>query len=113
MHEVSLMEQTLAIAVEQAQQHQGSRIHGLTLKVGQQSGVVPEALAFAFDVVSQGTIAEGAELTLIEIPVLCWCEPCQTHFQPTDWIYLCPRCEQLSQTIVEGKQLELASLELS
>ncbi|MFM1843341.1 MAG: hydrogenase expression/formation protein HypA [Cyanobacteriota bacterium] len=112
MHEVSLMEQTLAIAVEQAQQHQASRIHRLTLKVGQQSGVMPEALAFAFDVVSQGTIAEGATLELVAIPVTCRCEPCQTDFHPPDWIYRCPQCGQISQRILNGKQLELASLEM-
>jgi len=113
MHEVSLMEQTLAIAVEQAQHHGASRIHRLTLKVGQQSGVVTDALAFAFDIVSQGTIAEGAQLEMIEIPVTCRCEPCQSDFQPADWIYVCPQCQTLSQRIIDGKQLELASLEMS
>ncbi|MEY2984170.1 MAG: hydrogenase expression/formation protein HypA [Cyanobacteriota bacterium] len=113
MHEVSLMEQTLAIAVEQARQHRASCIHRLTLNVGQQSGVVPEALAFAFDVVSQGTIAEGAVLTLIDIPVTCRCDQCHANFRPSDWVYICPHCHQISQTIIDGKQLELASLEMS
>ena len=113
MHEVSLMEQTLAIAVEQAQQHHARRIHRLTLKVGQQSGVVTDALAFAFEIVTQGTIAEGASLEMIEIPVTCRCERCQSEFQPPDWIYACPQCQRISQTIVDGKQLELASLEMS
>lgn len=113
MHEVSLMEQTLAIAVEQAQCHHARQIHRLTLKVGQQSGVVTDALAFAFDIVSQGTIAEGASLEMIEVPVTCRCESCQNEFQPPDWIYICPQCQHLSHTIIDGKQLELASLEMS
>lgn len=112
MHEVSLMEQTLAIAGEQARRHGASRIHRLTLNVGQQSGVVTDALAFAFEIVSQGTMAEGAQLEMIEIPVTCRCEPCQINFQPAAWIYQCPHCHTISQTIIDGKQLELASLEM-
>lgn len=113
MHEVSLMEQTLAIAIEQAQRHQASQIEHLTLKVGKQSGVVPEALTFAFEVVSRGTMAAGATLEIIEIPVTCRCDRCQINFQPADWIYACPQCQGISQTVIDGKQLELASLALT
>lgn len=113
MHEVSLMEQTLAIAVAQAERHHAHCIHRLTLNVGRQSGVVPEALAFAFDVVAQNTIAAGAKLELINIPVTCRCDQCQAEFHPPDWIYVCPQCGSLSHTVIDGKQLELASLEMS
>lgn len=60
MHEVSLMEQTLATALSHVRAQGASKIHRLELHVGVLSGVVPEALAFAFDVVSTGTLAQGA-----------------------------------------------------
>lgn len=113
MHEVSLMEQTLAIAIAQAEDHGASQIHRLTLRVGQQSGVVADALRFAFEVVQQNTIAAEARLEIEEIPVTCYCQHCHQNFQPEDWIYRCPQCDQISHTVLDGKQLELASLELS
>ncbi len=113
MHEVSLMEQTLAIAVAQAQEHGASKIHQLVLRVGQQSGVVADALSFAFEVVKQDTMAAEALLAIEEVPVTCHCQICQSNFQPEDWIYCCPRCGGISQTVVDGKQLELVSLEMS
>ncbi|WLT40180.1 hydrogenase maturation nickel metallochaperone HypA [Synechocystis sp. B12] len=113
MHEVSLMEQTLAIAIAQAEDHGASKIHRLTLRVGQQSGVVADALRFAFEVVRQNTMAAEARLEIEEIPVTCRCQHCHENFQPEDWIYRCPHCDQISQTVMDGKQLELASLELS
>jgi hydrogenase nickel incorporation protein HypA/HybF len=113
MHEVSLMEATLEIALAQARQHRAQRIHALKLRVGEQSGVVPEALRFAFDIVVAGTLAEGASLEIESVPVRCYCPRCSQDFGPPSWIYACPQCGELSTQVLAGKELELTSLELS
>ncbi|MEA5449129.1 hydrogenase maturation nickel metallochaperone HypA [Leptolyngbya sp. CCNP1308] len=113
MHEVGLMQAALAIALDQAAAQGASKIHALEMHVGQQSGVVPAALAFAFEVVSAGTAAAGAELRLKSIPTRCYCARCRQEFQPTDWVYECPVCHGLSTDIRQGQDLELASLEVS
>ncbi len=113
MHEVSLMAQTLEVAIAQAQAHQAQHIHRLTLRIGTLSGVVPEALAFAFAAAIPGTIAEGARLEVETVAARCHCESCDRDFQPQDWIYECPYCGQLSGQILAGKDIELASLEVS
>ncbi|MEN8445195.1 MAG: hydrogenase maturation nickel metallochaperone HypA [Cyanobacteria bacterium J06555_13] len=117
MHEVSLMQSTLSVALTHVQAQGGSQIHRLELHVGELSGVVPEALAFAFNVVSAGTVAQGAELRLKTVPVLCYCDRCQQVFHPASeinrWIYECPECHNISTDIRQGKDLELASLEIS
>jgi hydrogenase nickel incorporation protein HypA/HybF len=112
MHEVGLMQQTLEIALEHAAQHKAHGIIRMTLRVGALSGVVPEALSFAFDVLRRGTIAEGAELELETVPVLCFCAACEQEFAPPDLFYECPRCHQLSTQVRRGEELELASLEM-
>jgi len=113
MHEVSIMEQTLEIALNHAHKQGASQIHRIKLKVGELSGVVPEALKFAFDVVTQNTIAQSATLEVETIPVECYCSNCQENFYPSDLIHLCPHCGQLSREVRQGKELELASLEVS
>lgn len=113
MHEVGLMEQTLEIAVNYARDRGARQIHRLVMSVGELSGVVPEALSFAFDVVVQGTIAEGATLEINTVPARCYCCYCQKEFLPIDIVYECPNCHELSTDIREGKQLELTSLEIS
>lgn len=113
MHEVSLLEDTLELAVKYTQAQGASRIHRLTLRVGQLSGVVPAALQFAFEIVVQGTIAEKAALTIETIPAICYCSNCQQNFQPPDWIYECPTCHQLCAEVLQGRDLELVSLEVS
>lgn len=113
MHEVSLMAQTLAIACDRAQTSGATQIHRLKVRVGTLSGVVPEALAFAFDVVAKETIAERAKLEIETVLARCYCDRCQCEFQPDDVIFICPNCQQPSSQILQGRDLELASIEVS
>ena len=113
MHEVSLMEQTLEVAIRAAKQEGAHKIERLKMRIGIMSGVVPDALEFAFEAVTQGTIAEGATFEIESIPVVCYCPSCQQDFQPPDFIYECPNCGRISTEARSGKEIELATLELS
>jgi hydrogenase nickel incorporation protein HypA/HybF len=113
MHEVSIITQTLEIALENADKQDATKIHRLTMRIGAISGVVPEALNFAFDIVTEGTIAQGAILEIEIIPVVCYCTHCQKEFEPSDLFYQCPKCNQLSNKIIAGREIELTSLEVS
>ena len=94
MHEVSLMQDTLALAVQHARQAGATRIHGLSLRIGDLSGVVPDALEFAFDVVARGTMAEGASLTIERVRLRCYCAECEREFEPADYACECPGCRR-------------------
>ncbi|NET37831.1 MAG: hydrogenase maturation nickel metallochaperone HypA [Cyanothece sp. SIO1E1] len=113
MHEVSLMESAIAIALDHAAKYGAHKIHWLKLGVGELSGVVPEALEFAFDVVTQGTIAEGAQLEIDTLSAICYCSTCDLEFQPADLSFVCPGCQQISAEMRRGQELELTSLEVS
>lgn len=107
------MQAALSVALDSAQAQGANHIHRLQMQVGELSGVDPQALAFAFDVVSSGTLAETAELEIIPIPAVCYCSSCQQMFQPLEWVYECPCCHRLSDDIRQGRNLELTSLEIS
>ncbi len=113
MHEVSLMEQTIEIALAQASKQGASQIHRMKMRIGEMSGVVPEALAFAFDVVTQGTIAAGAKLEIESVPVTCFCPNCEQEFHPPDIFYECPECGEPRTKMLAGGEIELTSLEVS
>ncbi len=107
------MEATLALALDHARVQGAQKIHRIGLAVGERSGIVPEALALAFEVVSPGSLAEGAILQLESVPILCYCDYCQQAFHPADWIYACPRCQHLTATVCQGENLDLTLLEMS
>lgn len=113
MHEVSVMQSALRLALEHAEGQNAGRIHGITLRVGRLSGVVPEALEFAFEVVTRGTIAEGATLTIEALPLRCHCPTCGLDFEPPEFDFTCPTCGDPRTRVSSGQELELACLEVS
>lgn len=113
MHEVGLMQETLTIALGRAREEGASRIHRLTMRVGPLSGAVPEALEFAFEVIARGTIAEGGQLVVESVPIVCFCPRCAMEYQPGDLFCICPGCHQPSAEVRRGREMELTSLEVS
>lgn len=113
MHEVGLMETALEMAFAQARHAGANRIHLMRLRVGKLSGVVPHALEMAFAAATPGTPADGAELIVEEVPIICCCEQCGCTYLPEDVVYLCSICGALNSRIQQGRELELTSLEVS
>ena len=112
MHELSIMESALSLALEQTQIAGGNRVYVIRLRIGALSGVAPDALQFAFDTLVNGTPAEGAELQIDEVPARFWCAACQREFQAEEMLAECPGCHEPSGEVRSGTELELASMEI-
>ena len=112
MHEVGIMQQALEAAEDAARAQGAERITKLRLRIGALAGVVPDALAFAFEVVAKGTLAESAEFGWDEVPVLCRCGAGCGDFAPQGPIYACPVCQTVSWDVLQGRELELAEVEI-
>src|SRR6185369_11080172 len=113
MHEFSLMQSTLEIAAQQMRDAGATHLHRLKLRVGKLSGVVPEALRFAFESLKPKSFAADALLEIEEVPAVCWCPGCAAEFETAAVQYECPRCHQPGGDLRRGLELELASLEIS
>jgi hydrogenase nickel incorporation protein HypA/HybF len=112
MHELSIMQGALDLALDQARQAGATRIHQVRLRIGVLSGVVPDALQFAFEALAPGTLAEGATLAIEPVPARFWCRACAREFECDDMIGECPACHGLSGDLRAGREMELASLEV-
>ena len=113
MHEVSIMEEAVRMAVESAHTAGAQRVTGLRLRVGVLSGAVPEAMQFAWDVVSRDTMAAGARLEIESVPAAGWCMECRSEFECADFYNECPRCHNVSGELRRGRELEIASVEMN
>jgi hydrogenase nickel incorporation protein HypA/HybF len=60
-----------------------------------------------------GTAAADARLLIEEIPATCWCDSCRQEFTWPELGWDCPRCGSPSRELRRGRELELASLEVS
>ncbi len=112
MHEVSIVQGALDLALQTAQASAAQQILCVKLRIGAMTGVVPEALQFAFEALREGTIASGARLEVETVAVMCWCARCEAEFAPEDWRQECPRCHQLGSEMRRGLELEVASIEI-
>jgi hydrogenase nickel incorporation protein HypA/HybF len=52
------------------------------LTVGKFTCVEPASLQFAFEVQTQGTFLDGAELVIQETPLIAFCHTCQADYRP-------------------------------
>ena len=76
MHELAITQSILNIAENAAKEHGVKKVREVRIKIGDYSGVVPQCVRYYFDVISKGTVAEGAELKMERLPILMRCEAC-------------------------------------
>jgi hydrogenase nickel incorporation protein HypA/HybF len=112
MHEFSIMESALNQALREARKAGAARVHEIRLRIGALSGVVPDALRFAFEALTPGTSAEGAVLAIEEVPARFWCAACRREFVSPNFCAECPDCGLPSAELRAGRELELCSMEV-
>jgi hydrogenase nickel incorporation protein HypA/HybF len=100
-----------AVETEAAREGE-SRVLVVRMRIGALSGVVTEALRFAFEVLRAGTAAGGAILEIEEVPVACYCEDCGREFEPPPFIWECPSCGRNPCKVTKGREVEIASIEV-
>ena len=93
MHEAALAESILKIAIDTAEKNQAKKISAVGLKLGYMAGVEVEALNLSFKVLSENTLAQGAELKINRVPISAKCNKCGKIFEVSHYNFFCPECE--------------------
>jgi hydrogenase nickel incorporation protein HypA/HybF len=108
VHELTIAEQTVHIAISEAKDR---RVTVINLVIGELSSVVEESIRFCFDAVSRGTKAESATLSLRKVVALVECSHCSFRFG-LGIAGGCPRCGNLGGTVIQGRELYIESIEV-
>lgn len=111
MHEIGIMEGALEMARQLMRQQGGQRLMRIHMTAGSLSGVVPDALRFAFDALKNSYQASAASLDITWVEALCHCDACNRNFSFADHGYICPICEEPALMILKGRELELTRVE--
>ena len=85
----------------------------LELAVGVLSGVHCDSLRFAFELLSPGTPAAGAELSIRQPAAISRCRQCGAAAEITEIVIDCPQCGSPAIVIEEGRELLLESIEVA
>lgn len=101
------------MATEEVDRRGGGSVSALHLKLGPLSGVVKEALTFSYEIACQGTVLEGSQLVIEDVPVVIHCARCRADEVVNSIQSLrCGRCGELSLEVIQGRELEVVALEL-
>ena len=110
MHELSIA-QSVVSTVRAALGER--RVLAVTLRVGPLAGVVPEALAFGWDVVTNGTSLAGSRLDVERVAVEVMCAGCGTTGErTTSPPWRCAACDGVCAPLGDGRTLEVGTVEV-
>jgi hydrogenase nickel incorporation protein HypA/HybF len=109
---LSLVASVFDILEAKVREHGASRVTAVVLRVGRMSGVVPELLESAFDTYKKGTLAEGARLDIVIVPVKLHCPDCGGTSVREDTDFSCAACGSRRVEIVEGLEIVVEKIEL-
>jgi hydrogenase nickel incorporation protein HypA/HybF len=93
-----------------AKENQLVRVTGVRVRIGHFSGVQPEALRFAWEVLRKGTLSQEATLEIEEVPIRLRCLQCESEYAADPDDLTCPLCESLEYELLSGREMDLQSV---
>ena len=112
MHELAIASAILERAEAASLGNGGGRVLRIGLRIGEVSGVEPEALTFGVEALCRDTPMQD---TVLEIE-LCKrrqrCRACTAEFEPEGCLTSCPACGADDSVCVAGQELDVMFIEL-
>ena len=111
MHEYPVTLEIVRIA-EKTAREKGGTVKAIHLVVGDDSGFIGESIQMYFDVISEGTLCEGALLTIKDIRPKMKCDRCGRLFERKRFSFTCPYCGGDGSPTDIGKEFYIESVDL-
>jgi hydrogenase nickel incorporation protein HypA/HybF len=112
MHEMSVTQSLLDIALRHAERANAQRITRLNMVIGELASIVDDSVQFYWDIISRDTIAAGAELHFERVPGVLRCLGCAHTFPLDGRDYACPACGEKQVVAAGGDEFRLESIEV-
>ena len=111
MHELGVTQNILNIALRNAEEAQAMCITDIHLVVGDMSSIVNDSVQFYWDFVSEGTIAEKAQLHFRRVAVVMNCLECQHDYTPKIDLS-CPACGSTQVKVIAGEEFYMEAIDV-
>ncbi len=110
MHELSVTENILDIALRHANENQAARVTDLYITIGRLASLVDDSIQFYWDIISADTICKGAQLHFNRIPARLLCLSCGHSFTLDAELTPCPACGSVQVKVTAGEEFLLDSI---
>ncbi|HEY8350206.1 MAG TPA: hydrogenase maturation nickel metallochaperone HypA [Clostridiales bacterium] len=111
MHETALVRNLLATVEQVILEHNVRKVNRVVISVGKLANVLPDALTFAFEAMTQDGPMKGAELEIRSVPAVARCDDCGYEYQADGFPIICPFCKSNSFRIISGEEVYIDSIE--
>ena len=113
MHEMAIAQSVFDIAFGEADKHDASKINKIKLSIGEFSGVVKDALDFAFEVLKKDTPAADAEIEIEVVKLKAVCKNCgETVCRLSDLKFTGSNCGR-QLTITAGREMKVDYIDIN
>jgi hydrogenase nickel incorporation protein HypA/HybF len=112
MHELPITQSLLEIALRHAQKSEAKRITDLHIVMGELATMVDDSIQFYWDMIAEGTIAQGAKLHFRRVPAELQCMACFTKYAPKEMELLCPNCGSVGAKVIAGEEFSLEAIDV-
>jgi hydrogenase nickel incorporation protein HypA/HybF len=112
MHELSITENILQIALRHAEKAQATRVTAINLVIGSLSSIVDDSVQFYWDIVSENTICHKSVLHFDRRQALLKCLSCGAEYKMDGFLEACPSCRCEEVKIQSGEEFFLDSIEI-
>ncbi len=102
----------MEIAQRHAQENGANRITDIHLVIGRLSSVVDDSIQFYWDIISQGTLCEGARLHFERLPAIMECLECGKTYEVSEELTPCPTCASMHIKMIQGDEFYVASIDI-
>lgn len=112
MHELSVTESILEIALRYGREAGAAGVTDLYLVIGDLSSIVDESVQFYWDIIAEDTPAAGSTLHFRRIPGRLGCRTCGHTYSPNETLP-CPACGGIEIDVLAGDEFYLESIEVT
>jgi hydrogenase nickel incorporation protein HypA/HybF len=112
MHELSVTESILEIALRHGREAGATAVTDIFLVIGELSTIVDESVQFYWDIITEGTPAAGSQLHFQRIPARLSCRACGHTYSPRENLP-CPACGSIDIDILAGEEFYLEAIEIA
>ncbi len=113
MHELSLTRPIVDITLEKAIESGAAAISKVVIEIGVLAAIDRHAVELCFQVLTQDTLAQGAELVVIERACEGECRECGATFEVPEYYYACPNCQSFDIERNGGDEFILKEIEIN
>ena len=112
MHEYPVTQHIIEIASRRCHEAGGTKVTRIHLVIGDYSGYVGSSVQMYFDLISEGTVCEGAEVRIKRIRPKLKCSRCGVLFHRKPLSFACPECGGEGSPTDVGKEFYIESIEI-